>query len=291
MGVLCRPADDGRPGPRPTIATRAAEVCPRWTSIGVVRRAGTAGSFRRGQGWWPRPSPRSSTTSPPRARPPPGRWTCRAGRWCRQRCGRQRPGPADQRHAVPDPHRRGLEGRGRRLRTRRARRRTCAGWRRDGKRACAVRGLPVADRPRVGLLHADRAAGAVRGMRRSIRDNELGLAFGGLFLATLIGQAFAGLAQFNEQQVAQGAEPVSMPDSRSGRWPCSASTSVSGDPRDPSPSAPRTTTPGRRADLGTGPRASAPHRLTGARPGRVVVRRGGAGRPGRPAGRGRGRRA
>src|SRR5919107_4688994 len=49
-------------------------------------------------------------------------------------------------------------------------------------------------------------------MRRFARDNGLGLAFGGLFLATLVGQAFAGLAQFNEQQVAQGAEPVSLLD-------------------------------------------------------------------------------
>src|SRR3954462_4918786 len=95
---------------------------------------------------------------------------------------------------------------------RRARGRTCVGWRRDGKRACAVRGLPVADRPRVGLLRPARAAGAVTGMRRSVRDNGLGLAFGGLFLATLVGQAFAGLAQFNEQQVVQGSEPVSLLD-------------------------------------------------------------------------------
>jgi hypothetical protein len=49
-------------------------------------------------------------------------------------------------------------------------------------------------------------------MRRVVRDNGLGLAFGGLFLASLIGQAFAGLAQFNEQQVARGAEPVSLLD-------------------------------------------------------------------------------
>ena len=49
-------------------------------------------------------------------------------------------------------------------------------------------------------------------MRRSVRDNGLGLAFGGLFLASLVGQAFAGLAQFNEQQVAQGSEPVSLLD-------------------------------------------------------------------------------
>jgi hypothetical protein len=49
-------------------------------------------------------------------------------------------------------------------------------------------------------------------MRRFLRDNGLGLAFGGLFLATLVGQAFAGLAQFNEQQLVQGSEPVSLLD-------------------------------------------------------------------------------
>ena len=38
-----------------------------------------------------------------------------------------------------------------------------------------------------------------------MRDNGLGLAFGGLFLGSLVGQAFAGLADFNEQQVAQGS--------------------------------------------------------------------------------------
>src|SRR3954468_2787328 len=95
---------------------------------------------------------------------------------------------------------------------RRARPRTCAGWRPDEKRARAVRGLPVADRARAGLLRPARAARAVTGMRRVVRDNGLGLAFGGLFLASLIGQAFAGLAQFNEQQVAQGSEPVSLLD-------------------------------------------------------------------------------
>jgi hypothetical protein len=52
----------------------------------------------------------------------------------------------------------------------------------------------------------------VTGVRRVVRDNGLGLAFGGLFLASLIGQAFAGLAQFNQQQVARGAEPVSLLD-------------------------------------------------------------------------------
>jgi hypothetical protein len=45
-------------------------------------------------------------------------------------------------------------------------------------------------------------------MREFLRNNALGLVFGALFLATLAGQAFAGLAQFNDQQVAQGAEPL-----------------------------------------------------------------------------------
>ncbi|HET9141092.1 DUF6766 family protein [Actinophytocola sp.] len=44
-------------------------------------------------------------------------------------------------------------------------------------------------------------------MRRVLRDNGLGLAFGVLFLAALVGQAFAGLAEFNETQRAHG-EPV-----------------------------------------------------------------------------------
>jgi len=41
------------------------------------------------------------------------------------------------------------------------------------------------------------------------RDNSLSLVFGGLFLATLVGQSLAGTAQYNEEQVAQGLEPVS----------------------------------------------------------------------------------
>jgi hypothetical protein len=50
----------------------------------------------------------------------------------------------------------------------------------------------------------------VTGVRRLLRDNGLGLAFGALFLATLIGQAFSGLAQFNAQQLAEGSEPVAL---------------------------------------------------------------------------------
>jgi hypothetical protein len=43
-----------------------------------------------------------------------------------------------------------------------------------------------------------------------LRDNSLGLAFGGLFLVTLVGQALSGAADFNAQQVANGLEPVSL---------------------------------------------------------------------------------
>jgi hypothetical protein len=46
-------------------------------------------------------------------------------------------------------------------------------------------------------------------MKRFIRDNGLGLLFGLLFLAALVGQAFAGHADYNDQQVADGAQTVS----------------------------------------------------------------------------------
>jgi hypothetical protein len=48
--------------------------------------------------------------------------------------------------------------------------------------------------------------------RGFLRENGLSLAFGGLFLVTLIGQSVAGLADFNSQQVGQGLEPVSWLD-------------------------------------------------------------------------------
>ena len=38
--------------------------------------------------------------------------------------------------------------------------------------------------------------------------NALGLAFGAAFLLTLVGQSVAGLADFNNQQVADGTDPV-----------------------------------------------------------------------------------
>jgi hypothetical protein len=45
--------------------------------------------------------------------------------------------------------------------------------------------------------------------RGFVRDNALGLAFGGLFVVTLVGQAVSGTADVNAQQVANGLEPVS----------------------------------------------------------------------------------
>ena len=45
-----------------------------------------------------------------------------------------------------------------------------------------------------------------------LRANALTLAFGALFLITLVGQAISGTADFNAQQVANGLEPVSLLD-------------------------------------------------------------------------------
>jgi hypothetical protein len=45
-----------------------------------------------------------------------------------------------------------------------------------------------------------------------LRNNALSLAFGALFLATLIGQAISGVADFNAQQLTNGLEPVSLGD-------------------------------------------------------------------------------
>jgi hypothetical protein len=47
-------------------------------------------------------------------------------------------------------------------------------------------------------------------MKRILRDNGLGLLFGVLFLLALAGQMFAGHADYNNQQVTQGLEPVSL---------------------------------------------------------------------------------
>ena len=46
-------------------------------------------------------------------------------------------------------------------------------------------------------------------MRRFIRENSLGLVFGALFVVTLAGQAVAGHAAFNQEQLVEGLPPVS----------------------------------------------------------------------------------
>jgi uncharacterized protein DUF6766 len=58
-------------------------------------------------------------------------------------------------------------------------------------------------------------------VRSFLRDNSLSLVFGTLFLAALVGQAFAGHAYFNQQQLAEGLEPISL-----GRYISSASFGV-----------------------------------------------------------------
>jgi membrane protein implicated in regulation of membrane protease activity len=45
-------------------------------------------------------------------------------------------------------------------------------------------------------------------MRRFVRDNSLGLFFGGFFLLTLFGQAVAGNAAYNNQQLSQGLQTL-----------------------------------------------------------------------------------
>jgi hypothetical protein len=55
-------------------------------------------------------------------------------------------------------------------------------------------------------------------VKRFVRENSLGLVFGVLFLIVLVGQAFAGLADFNQQQLTEGLEPISL-----GRYVTSAS--------------------------------------------------------------------
>ncbi|MGY1607327.1 MULTISPECIES: DUF6766 family protein [unclassified Geodermatophilus] len=49
-------------------------------------------------------------------------------------------------------------------------------------------------------------------VRRVLRDNGLSLAFGALFLATLVGQAVAGAAEENEQRLDQGLDPLPLAD-------------------------------------------------------------------------------
>ena len=48
------------------------------------------------------------------------------------------------------------------------------------------------------------------GVWRVLHDNGLGIVFGVLFLVMLAGQAFSGHANFNDQQISDGSEPVSL---------------------------------------------------------------------------------
>jgi hypothetical protein len=50
----------------------------------------------------------------------------------------------------------------------------------------------------------------VTGVRRFLFLNGLSLAFAGLFLASLVGQAFAGAADVNDQRLSEGLEPISL---------------------------------------------------------------------------------
>jgi hypothetical protein len=58
-------------------------------------------------------------------------------------------------------------------------------------------------------------------VKRFLRENSLGLVFGVLFLIVLVGQAIAGHADFNQQQLAENLPPVSL-----GRYVTSASFGV-----------------------------------------------------------------
>jgi hypothetical protein len=48
------------------------------------------------------------------------------------------------------------------------------------------------------------------GVWRAMHDNGRGIVFGVLFLVMLVGQAFSGHAYFNDHQVSDGSEPVSL---------------------------------------------------------------------------------
>src|SRR3954447_23162220 len=89
-------------------------------------------------------------------------------------------------------------------------RRTTARWNRES-RPIRLRPLPGRGDARHRLRHRAGADGAMTGKRGGfLRDNGLSLAFGGLFVVTLVGQAVSGAADFNAQQIANGLEPVSM---------------------------------------------------------------------------------
>jgi hypothetical protein len=58
-------------------------------------------------------------------------------------------------------------------------------------------------------------------MRRFLRENSLSLVFGLLFVLTLVGQAFAGVSDFNDQRISDGLDPISL-----GRFLTSSSFAV-----------------------------------------------------------------
>ena len=47
-------------------------------------------------------------------------------------------------------------------------------------------------------------------MRRFVRENSLSLFFGTIFLLALLGQALTGHAEFNQQQLSNGLQEVSL---------------------------------------------------------------------------------
>jgi hypothetical protein len=49
-------------------------------------------------------------------------------------------------------------------------------------------------------------------IRTFARDNGLSLAFGGLFLVSLAGQTWSGLADFNDRQLAHGDQAIGLLD-------------------------------------------------------------------------------
>jgi hypothetical protein len=58
-------------------------------------------------------------------------------------------------------------------------------------------------------------------LRRFLRNNSLSLVFGALFLGSLVGQALAGVAEFNDQRVANGLAEITL-----GRYLTSSSFAV-----------------------------------------------------------------
>src|SRR4051795_5902092 len=92
-----------------------------------------------------------------------------------------------------------------------ARRRTTARWR--GREGGQDHLCGVPDH-RAGRRRVLRRARTDAPMRRHgfLRANALSLGFGAVFLATLLGQAISGTADYNAQQIADGLEPVSFLD-------------------------------------------------------------------------------